>query len=106
MMVNTLIALYLNSYWSGKMIGYSFKQQIQDIRPSFVLALAVGTSVYCLNFILFVSPVLLFLIQLLFGAFITIFLCEITKLRDYLFIKELLMEKRSSIKNILNEKNR
>lgn len=37
MMVNTLIAYYLNSYWSGVKIGYSFKQQVKDILPSFSL---------------------------------------------------------------------
>jgi hypothetical protein len=37
MMINTLIAYYLNSYWSGRFIGYSFMQQVKDILPSFFL---------------------------------------------------------------------
>lgn len=37
MIVNTFIAYYLNSYWSGSFIGYSFLEQIKDIFPSFFL---------------------------------------------------------------------
>ena len=40
MIVNTLIAYYLNSYWSGRFIGYSFLEQIKDILPSFLLAVS------------------------------------------------------------------
>jgi len=42
MIVNSLIAYYLNSYWSGKLIGYSVKEQIADISSSFALAAGMG----------------------------------------------------------------
>jgi len=38
MMVLTQIAYFLNSYWSGRFIEYSMKNQVKDILPSFILA--------------------------------------------------------------------
>jgi teichuronic acid exporter len=104
--VNTLIGYYLNSYWSGKLIGYSFKQQIFDILPSFLLALAVSGIVYSFTFWMNLSSGSLLLIQLLAGALLTVSFCEIIKLKDYLYIKELVFEKFASMKNRKNGKTR
>lgn len=98
MMVNTLIAYYLNSYWSGEKIGYSFKQQIKDILPSFFLALAMAVSVYVLGELLPFSYPVKLIIQIIFGAIIVFLFCEITKFRDYILAKELVLEKIVSIK--------
>lgn len=98
MMVNTMIAYYLNSYWSGVKIGYSFKQQVKDILPSFFLALTMGILVYLFGKkIPFSYPVIL-IIQILFGAVFVFLFCEITKFRDYIFAKELVLEKILSFK--------
>lgn len=93
MMINTMIAYYLNSYWSGRMIGYSSLQQIKDILPSFVLALIIGGCVFCLNFIGIDSPLILLILQIFSGIILLIFICEITKFKDYLFIKSIVLEK-------------
>jgi len=95
--VNTLIAYYLNSYWSGRFIGYSFKQQVVDILPSFVLALAMALSVFVLGLVLPFSPLLLFVTQILAGAAFIFLFCEITKFDDYIFLKEILIEKTKEI---------
>jgi O-antigen/teichoic acid export membrane protein len=99
MMVNTLIAYYLNSYWSGVKIGYSFKQQVKDILPSFFLALAMGVAVYLLGELLPFSYLVNLIIQILFGAIFIVLFCEATKFEDYVFLKELVLEKFLSFKN-------
>ena len=93
MMVNTLIAYYLNSYWSGRMIGYSFKNQVKDIFPSFVLAATVSSLVFLLRFVLPFTSFMVLSLQVLAGAFLTIAFCEVIRFRDYLFIKQLFIEK-------------
>jgi len=102
MMVNTLIAFYLNSYWSGKKIGYSFKQQVKDILPSFFLALTMGVLVYLLGELLPFSYPLKLIIQIVFGALFVLVICEVTKFRDYIFAKELVLEKILSFKKNKN----
>jgi O-antigen/teichoic acid export membrane protein len=98
MMVNTLIAYYLNSYWSGVQIGYSFKHQVKDILPSFFLALSMGVLVYLLGELLPFSYPVKLIIQIVFGGLFVLVISEVTKFRDYIFAKELVLEKIRSIK--------
>jgi teichuronic acid exporter len=98
MMVNTLIAYYLNSYWSGRFIGYSFKQQVLDILPSFALALAMAVFVYFLGLLLPFSNLFLLIVQITAGAIFILFFCEITRFRDYIFVKEIVFEKLKEIR--------
>lgn len=93
MMVNTLIAYYLNSYWSGRFIGYSFLSQIKDILPSFFLALIMGSVVFVEGLLIPLTPLPLLIIQLITGVLITISMCEGFHFKDYLYIKEIVKEK-------------
>jgi teichuronic acid exporter len=93
MIVNSIIAYYLNGYWSGKMIGYSVKKQLSDIAPSFLLALIVNGIVFSFNYIIFFSPVILLCVQISVGAVLTIIICEFLKFKDYLYIKTVILEK-------------
>lgn len=99
MMVNTLIAYYLNSYWSGRFIGYSFKEQVGDILPSFGLALLMAVGVFVIGLILPFNYLWLLIIQTLAGATFILVFCELTRFTDYLFVKELVLEKITSIRN-------
>ncbi|MDN5307373.1 MAG: teichuronic acid exporter [Eubacteriaceae bacterium] len=98
MMVNTLVAYYLNSYWSGRFIGYSFKQQVVDILPSFGLALTMAIFVYILGTFLPFSYLWVLIIQIIAGALFILLFCEITRFRDYLFVKEIVIEKLKDIR--------
>lgn len=93
MMANTMIAYYLNSYWSGKMLGYSFLQQVKDILPSLAIAAIMSASVFSLNFIGINSPLLLLVIQIITGAVLTILICELIKFNDYKYIKTTILDK-------------
>ncbi len=93
MMVNTIISYYLNSYWSGTFIGYSLKEQVTDILPSFSIALAMGVGVFMLGKVLILNSLLILIFQILTGAVFIFLFCELTKFSDYLFIKQLVVEK-------------
>jgi len=103
MMVNTIIAYYLNSYWSGRKIGYSFKQQVKDILPSFILAASVSALVFGLGIVLPFNPLIKLSIQVLAGALLIITISEMIRFRDYLFLKELFLKKITPNKNNKNK---
>ena len=42
----SVIAYFLNSYYSGKLIGYSTIQQIRDVSPFLFISLLMGVSMY------------------------------------------------------------
>jgi len=93
MIINSVVAYFLNSYWSGKLIGYSSFEQIKDIFPSFLLAFVVAICVYIVGTIINLSAPLIFLIQLITGMFLTILLAEIFRLNSYLYLKEIFLNK-------------
>lgn len=93
MMLLTLNAYYLNSYWSGQLIGYSFTEQIKDIFPSFILALIMSVTVFIQGLILTLPPLPLLVVQLLTGALLIIAFSELFKFKDYLYIKSIISEK-------------
>ena len=99
MIVHSLIALYLNSNWSGRIIGYSIGEQIKDVFPSFLLAMTVGSIVYVEGLLIPFLPLPLIIIQLITGAVLTFGLCEVFHLEDYLYIKEIFKERINAGKN-------
>jgi O-antigen/teichoic acid export membrane protein len=88
MILHSFISLFLNSYWSGRFIGYSFSNQIRDIFPSFVVAFLMGFIVYSENLLLSYSPLYLLIIQILSGTIFILILCECFKIEEYRSIKE------------------
>lgn len=97
MIVISLIAYYLNSYWSGRFIGYSFKEQIKDILPSFMLAIIMSFFVFFVGLLLPLSPLPLLIIQIITGALLTFGICEFLHFKDYLYIKEIIFNKLKTI---------
>lgn len=49
--LTSIICYFLNSYFPGKMLGYSSWMQIKDIAPSYGVAILIAFSVYFLKFL-------------------------------------------------------
>jgi O-antigen/teichoic acid export membrane protein len=99
MIVNSQIAYFLNSYWSGKFIDYPTKEQISDILPSFLLALSMSIAVFLIGQILQLEPIMKLVIQIMSGAIIVFLAGELFKLKDYLFIKSIVIEQAINFRN-------
>lgn len=101
MLIGTLIAgfisFYLNSYYTGKKLGYSSWMQLKDIAPSYGIALVIAISVYFLKF-LPISNWIILPIQILVGTLVFFFVCERTKLDEYKDVKNMCVQYVSKIK--------
>ena len=93
MLANTLIAYYLNSYWSGQYINYSIKEQIKDIFPSLIVALTIGFAVYIISVVLPLAYPIILTIQITVGGILALGICELFKLDAYLEIKTIVLSK-------------
>ncbi len=82
-----IVAYYLNSFYSGKLIGYYMKEQIKDILPSFILASLMAAAVYPISLIPFLPFYLILIIQVFIGAIIVFGYCECTKMEEYIKVK-------------------
>ena len=93
------VSLYLNSWYTGKALGYTFWKQLRDIAPSFGIAFAIALSVYFFKY-LPISNWLILPIQIVVGVVVCIISCRKSQLEEY---KEVM----NMIKPILNKiKNR
>jgi len=89
----SIIAYYLNSYWSGRLINYSWRDQIKDILPSFMIAAVMSAIVFIEGIFIELSPLPMLLTQVITGAILTFSICEIIRFKDYLYIKEIVNDK-------------
>lgn len=83
-----LISYWLNSMFSGRMIGYGSLAQLRDIAPSFGVAFVMMAALYALT-LTGLPPVVLLAVQLLAGAGIVIGLCELLRLEEYYELKNI-----------------
>ena len=88
--VTGILSYYLNAYYSGHFLNYSIKEQVKDILPSFEVAIAMTLPVYAMSFIP-LNPFILLPLQIVAGAIITISICEVTKLPEYIELKGIAM---------------
>lgn len=93
MWVNTIIAYYLNSYWSGRFINYPMMEQVRDILPGLGIALIMGAAVMFVGWVLPFSYLAKLLIQLALGALLIFAFSELFKPDAYLELKKIALDK-------------
>jgi O-antigen/teichoic acid export membrane protein len=99
MFINSIIAYFLNSYWSGKMINYSMKEQINDILPSFYIALIMAAIVWFVGTKLPMQyPAFVLSLQIILGSCVVILSAHLINLDAYFQMKDIIR------KNIIHVK--
>ena len=86
--LTSVINFFLNSHYSGKLIGYSSRMQIKDIAPSYAIAILIALSVYFLKYLCFSFWIVLPL-QLFLGVIVFFLICQIIKKEEFQEIKEI-----------------
>jgi hypothetical protein len=89
-----IIAYFLNSHYSGRLLGYSSWMQLRDIAPSYALAIAIALPVYFLKF-LPLSYWIVLPMQVLVGAFTFLAVCKVTKINEYSEILNILKRRKN-----------
>ena len=92
-----VICFFLNSFYTGKSLGYTSWMQLKDVAPSYGVALAVAVPVYFLKYLPLTYWVVLPM-QILVGAGIFFLLCEKTKLLEYQEVKKIANDYRQNLK--------
>lgn len=86
-----IIAFFLNSYYTGKSLGYTSWKQLKDIAPSYGISFLIAISVYFLKF-LPISNWIILPIQIIVGAVVFFLVCETTKLEEYIEVKGIALQ--------------
>lgn len=92
MIVEAFIQVFIHSYWSGKLIGYNFLEQLKDVMPAFVLAVLINGVVLLLSLLSIESNLLMLTVQVLSGILLTIIICEMINFKDYMYLKNTILD--------------
>ena len=94
--ITSIISYFLNSYYSGRMIGYSSWMQIKDFAPSYGIAIVIAFCVFFLKY-LPLSYWIVLPLQLLLGTILFYILSR--EMEEY-------NELRSVVMQIIKEKGK
>ena len=84
-----VVAYFLNSHYSGRLIGYSSWMQVKDIAPSCLVAAIVAVSAYFVKYIP-VSYWVILPLQIVMGAAVFMALCQLTRNPEYIEMKTMI----------------
>ena len=90
--VTGIVAYFLNSYYSGRLLGYSSWMQLRDIAPSYSLALFIALSVWFLKYLPLSNWVILPM-QIAVGTVVFFSICKMFKMKEYNEIMEILKKR-------------
>jgi O-antigen/teichoic acid export membrane protein len=86
MIGTSIISYYMNSYYNGALIGYTIKEQLQDLSSYLFVSVLMGTAVYAIGLLPFSSNWSILLVQIPSGIFIYIGLCRLLRLAAFMEI--------------------
>ncbi len=89
-LISSIISFFINSSNSGKLIGYSTKEQISDIAPSFLISILVATPVYIVGFIVPLKPILILILQVVITLSGALLVGKYSKYSGILEIRDIL----------------
>ena len=85
-----VVAFFLNSFYTGKSLGYSSWMQLKDIGPAYGIAFLVALSVFFLKYLPWSYWIILPL-QIVVGAAALLTICYVTKNEEFLEVKKIIL---------------
>jgi O-antigen/teichoic acid export membrane protein len=87
-----ILCYYLNSYYTGRLIGYPFREQVVDLFPYLGIAVVMGIGIHYLQLLPFPNNWTLLISQVLAGVIIYISLNRIFRMPAFSEIVDLLRD--------------
>jgi len=84
MIVISIAAYYLNSYYTGVLIEYPILEQVRDLSSYLLVAVTMGIAVYATGLMAFPNPWSLLLVQIGTGFILYIFVCRAFRLKAFM----------------------
>ena len=92
------VSLYLNSWYTGKALDYTFWKQLRDIAPSFGVAFTIALSVFFFKY-LPISNWGILPMQIIVGVIVGIVTCRIINIEEYKEINTIIAKSLNRIRN-------
>ena len=89
--IMSYLSLYINTYYTGKLINVGLSLQMRDLRPSFLYSFSMGVLVYGTTFLI-PNMLVQLLVGIILGVAYYIFISTIFKSKELAYVKLLLRE--------------
>jgi teichuronic acid exporter len=86
MIVMSIISYYLNSYYTGVMIGYPLQEQLRDLLSYIIMAALMGMAICAAGLLPFRNHWSMLLVQVVVGIVIYVCLCRAFRLKAFMDI--------------------
>ena len=93
---HSFVVFLVSGSISGKILGDELKLYLKDILPSFIFSICMSSIVYFINNLLMFSYQTELLVGIVTGILIMLVFLELTKIKEYIEIKEYLLKKGDS----------
>ncbi len=91
--INSILALIINTHYSGRFLNYPTKNQLLDLLPTLATILATVSVVYCFQLVIAPTNLILqIVLSFVIGLLTILIISERINLLPYLHIKELILE--------------
>ena len=87
---SSFIALFINTYYTKKMIGYGIRDQVKDILPCLILSISSCVPAFVLSQ-LFPNNGLIMLLSIVFAVVIYLLISNIMKIDEFMLVKSSLV---------------
>ncbi len=85
----TLLGLYVNSYYTGKEVGYDLLKQLKDLTPTLLLSLSIMLICFGINYLV-PNVWLATALDIIIGCVVFVTVSYIFKFKEISYIKELI----------------
>ena len=82
----SIISYYLNSYYTGVLIGYPIREQLRDLSSYLIMTVLMGIAVYAAGLLPFPNHWSMILLQMPLGIVIYVCLCRLFRLTAFMEI--------------------
>ena len=89
--ITSLLCLYINTYYTGRLIDVGYIQQMKDLLPSFVLAVSMGLLVY-VSTLLIPNLILQIIVGVVLGMVYYLFVSFLFKSSELAYVRILLRD--------------
>ncbi|MFD1031311.1 lipopolysaccharide biosynthesis protein [Metaplanococcus flavidus] len=89
--LDSYIALFINTYFSGKLISYTVKEQMKDLVPIYTVSVLMGIIVYVAGAVISENNFLTMLMQIILGIIIYMGISKLVKIGELNIIFHLIM---------------
>jgi O-antigen/teichoic acid export membrane protein len=84
MIVTSIIAYYMNSYYNGVLIRYPIREQVHDLLPYLAVSVLMGMAVYAAKLLHFSNQWSLLVVQIATGITVYAGLCRAFRLKAFM----------------------